>query len=134
MSLFKKKDEKSSDRPVLFYPIQPMILSEHQENLLRVLKDVDLNELHESGRMSLYLRSAIALDDNGSFQVFAGPKGSRANALSPVARIPAEYNDMIKSDTKKAVTGSHYWSLKLTISIFHEAHLYLSLNESKFNR
>ena len=136
MSLFKKKDEKSSERTILNYPIQPMILSRHHDALLQILKSADFNEMHDNGSMSLYLRCLIAPDDEhpDSFQVFAGPKGAKANTLSPVARIPAEYSDLVRADNKKVTAGSHYWSLKATLNVFHEMHLYLNLGESKFNR
>lgn len=143
MGLFKKTIPKAAPDPnysvvqeSFEYPVDLLVQGEYYENILHVIKDIDLNELHENGRTSFYLRCMVSPSDenpNGLF-AFAGPKGTKSNMLTPVARIPSEDLKQITADNKKVAAGTHYWSIRATISVFYGMHLYLSLNESKFKR
>lgn len=138
MSLFKKTPVQSALRPVenVIYPIEVKFWQNHRQAIIELLGFYDLNELKD-GRLTDYLKCKLIPEpenehDKNAIKVYAGPRGSKTSELLDIGYIPSDMNVSIRTDMKKAVAGTHYWSLRMTFDLIYGLSFELSLRESKF--
>lgn len=137
MGLFSKvsnKTETKSSVRTISYPIEVRSWNIHTDGVHELIKStgIDLNEL----TADVYLRCKVVPEpdnesDPDALKVYAAPKG-RSKDFYDIGYIPSEYTSDIKPDVKKAVAGTHYWSLRMRFDVFQGIRFTLSLKESKF--
>lgn len=137
MGLFNKigksADTKSSVRSIP-YPIEVRSWNIHTEGIRKLLEATGIN-LNEC-KVSEYLRCKVVPEpdnesDPNALKVFAAPKG-RSKEFFDIGYVPSEFAPDMKSDVKKVVAGSHYWSLLMRFDVFEGISFSLKLEESKY--
>ena len=139
MSLFKKSTPKQTAKPVtqsISYPIEISFWDDHYEGISKLLEEceIDLNTLHASGYCNGKLVPEPDNDyDPNAVMVYAAPKG-RGKTYHHIGYIPSEDALLIRSDIKKVVAGTHYWSIRISFDARDGLSFTIGLHESKFNR
>lgn len=137
MGLFNKigksADTKSSVRSIP-YPIEVRSWKIHTEGIRGLLEAAGIN-LNECEAFE-YLRCKVVPEpdnesDPNALKVFAAPKG-RSKEFFDIGYVPSEFAPDMKPDVKKAVAGSHYWSLLMRFDVFEGISFSLKLEESKY--
>ena len=137
MGLFSKSVKpmqvKSSVRSIP-YPIEVRSWNIHTEGIRGLLEAAGIN-LNECEAFE-YLRCKVVPEpdnesDPNALKVFAAPKG-RSKEFFDIGYVPSEFAPDMKSDVKKAVAGSHYWSLLMRFDVFEGISFTLKLEESKY--
>lgn len=136
MSIFKKsvnKPEPKSSVPLISYPISVVYWNDHYDDIQNLFNEanINLNDLKVSG----YLRCKVVPEienenDPNALKVYGAIKGGKT--FYPIGYVPADIAPDLRPDVKKAVSGSHYWSLRYYFDVRHGLEFNLSLKESKF--